>query len=285
MKIWLTIIFGVFICVSACKNSNGFITHKSGFKYQLFSESDTASQLKEGDIIDISLKYSAENDSVLFYEGTTTGSFRLEVLDSIQNGMFHKALYLLKENDSAVFIIPAEDFFSKTRHEKIPKGIFASENLKFYIHIHHIFSDEELKAEYEEYLNIQKSKEFFLLNEYLKNENITAKPLTSGIYIIRESTGNGKTIKQNQIVTVHYTGSLINGQIFDSSIDRGKPIKFRAGVGDVIPAWDEAVLTMRKGEKIKLIAPSKTAYGSNGYEKIVPPFATLVFQIKIIDVQ
>jgi len=99
---------------------------------------------------------------------------------------------------------------------------------------------------------------------------------------IKEGDG-GAHPKKGQTVTVHYTGTLTNGKKFDSSRDRGKPFQFKIGVGQVIKGWDEGVMQMTKGEQAKLTCSPDYAYGPKGISGVIPPNATLLFDVELID--
>jgi Peptidyl-prolyl cis-trans isomerase (rotamase) - cyclophilin family len=100
-------------------------------------------------------------------------------------------------------------------------------------------------------------------------------------YIItKEGTGTASP-KDGQSITVHYTGTLMDGKIFDSSIHRGAPVSFR--VGQVIEGWNEALVTMHKGEKRTLIIPPELGYGVYGVPGVIPPNATLIFDVELLD--
>lgn len=99
---------------------------------------------------------------------------------------------------------------------------------------------------------------------------------------IVQGTGAAPTSGKN--VTVHYTGWLEDGKKFDSSVDRGQPFTFRIGAGEVIPGWDEGVMSMKVGGKRKLVIPSQLGYGSAGAGGVIPPDATLIFEVELLDV-
>lgn len=129
-------------------------------------------------------------------------------------------------------------------------------------------------------------------------ENMT-KFVKNGVQIeiLKEGTGaaapnggeprpdTGREAKNGNTVAVHYTGVLENGTKFDSSVDRGIPFEFTLGAGQVIRGWDIGVEAMKVGEKRKLTIPSDLAYGSRGAGGIIPPNATLIFEVELIAIK
>ncbi len=96
--------------------------------------------------------------------------------------------------------------------------------------------------------------------------------------------GSGKEAVAGKKVSVHYTGWLTNGTKFDSSVDRGQPFVFDLGAGRVIKGWDQGVVGMKVGGKRKLTIPSSLGYGERGAGSVIPPNATLVFDVELLDV-
>ena len=94
--------------------------------------------------------------------------------------------------------------------------------------------------------------------------------------------GSGRTADRGMTVKVHYTGWLKSGQKFDSSVDRGQPLVFPIGKGRVIKGWDEGVGTMRVGGKRKLVIPAHLGYGDRGAGGVIPPGATLIFEVELL---
>src|SRR5579859_562800 len=108
--------------------------------------------------------------------------------------------------------------------------------------------------------------------------------LPSGLDYADLVEGSGATAAAGQSVTVHYTGWLTDGRKFDSSRDRGQPFAFRLGGGQVIRGWDEGVQGMKVGGKRKLTIPAELGYGARGAGGVIPPNATLVFEVELLGV-
>ncbi len=115
--------------------------------------------------------------------------------------------------------------------------------------------------------------------------NETSIKTASGLQYIDLVVGKGAQPQFAQTVTVHYTGWLTDGKKFDSSLDRGQPFQFQIGVGMVIKGWDEGVMTMKIGGKRKLTIPPQIGYGARGAGGIIPPNATLVFEVELLGVK
>jgi FKBP-type peptidyl-prolyl cis-trans isomerase len=111
-----------------------------------------------------------------------------------------------------------------------------------------------------------------------------ARQSSTGLRWVERTPGTGDgTPRIGGQVIAHYDGRLLDGTPFDSSYDRGEPLTFRVGIGGVIAGWDEAFLTMKKGEKRTLIIPHWLGYGVKGRPPKIPPQATLVFDVELID--
>ncbi len=107
---------------------------------------------------------------------------------------------------------------------------------------------------------------------------------SSGLQYHEVQAGHGEQPQPGSIVAVHYRGMLADGSVFDSSYERGEPIRFPLGAGMVIAGWDEGIALMRVGGKARLVIPPHLGYGAMGYPPVIPPNATLTFDVELVEV-
>ena len=106
----------------------------------------------------------------------------------------------------------------------------------------------------------------------------------SGLYYTITKKTDGKPAVKGSKVSVHYEGKLVNGQVFDSSFQRNQPIDFTLGIGQVIPGWDEGIQLLKVGEEATFVIPSDLAYGSRGAGGVIPPNASLIFKVALVNI-
>ncbi|MBE9007879.1 FKBP-type peptidyl-prolyl cis-trans isomerase [Fortiea sp. LEGE XX443] len=121
------------------------------------------------------------------------------------------------------------------------------------------------------------------MSEAKSEANVVTTP--SGLKYVEIEEGTGATPESGQTVVVHYTGTLENGTKFDSSRDRNRPFSFTIGIGQVIKGWDEGLSTMKVGGRRQLIIPADLGYGSRGAGGVIPPNATLLFDVELLEVK
>ena len=266
------------IAFSSCGKYKGYEKDSTGFYYTFHLQNDTAIQPQEGDMVLVSFNIRA-NDSLLI---STTTTFPIDSNYSRYKGDIIDALRIMHLGDSATFIFEADTFAKYYLNGDL--GVEAKE-----VFMDVKFLDYASKAQLEAMerahiadLAMYKAQDDDARVAYLKENKVTVAPSESGLYYVQIKAGKGKQAEPGKLVSVHYTGKLLNGVTFDSSEGK-EPITFMLGIGQVIQGWEEGIALMKEGGKARLIIPSEIAYGENGSGPI-PPNATLVFDVELISV-
>jgi len=123
------------------------------------------------------------------------------------------------------------------------------------------------------------------LEEQIEKITIGFNKTESGLFYKVLEEGSGNKAEKGQNVSVHYEGSLLSGKVFDSSYERKEPIDFPLGTGKVIAGWDEGIALLKKGGKARLVIPPHLGYGARGAGRSIPPNATLIFDVELVDVK
>ena len=144
----------------------------------------------------------------------------------------------------------------------------------------------------------QLQEDIKIIDKYLAEHKITAQKTPSGLRYVIDTPGQGSSPKKKDTVKVNYTGQLLEGKVFDTSVEEVAkqqgihnpkrpyaPIAFQLGVGDVISGWDEGIGLLQKGSKARLFIPSALAYGAQGAGGIIPANAVLIFEVELVDIQ
>jgi FKBP-type peptidyl-prolyl cis-trans isomerase len=279
---------------SCSENSQfeGYTKAENGLYYKYFNHDENGVKSNEGD--QAVLRYifmNQKNDSIIMdsKNGSQDGSgyVNIGIRKATFKGSLEDALLMMVKGDSASFIVSADSFFLKTMGmNELPKAFQPGGHIKALIKMKDLLTKSQVEekqkqaaAEQEIKMKEAEAKEVPMLEKYLADNNIKVKP-TKGIYFIETAKGSGGFPDSTSIVKVHYTGKLLDGTKFDSSVDRGQPVEFP--LNQVIRGWTRGLQMMKKGSKATLILPSSLAYGPQGGGPI-PPYAPLVFEVELID--
>jgi FKBP-type peptidyl-prolyl cis-trans isomerase FkpA len=279
----------------SCNKSefDGFTKAENGLHYQFFTQDEDGVKASVGDGISYKVVYALKretSDSVLFDSRLNsedgTGTVRNILPKSSFQGSLEDAFAMMAKNDSAAFIISADSFFLKTnKMQALPPFAKPGDKLVITIKMMEIKTKKELdenQKKQEEEMAKLSEEEKPKLDAYLAENKISVAPTASGLIFIETLKGKGSAHPSaTDEVTVHYTGTLLDGTKFDSSLDRGEPAIFP--LNQVIPGWTEAIQLMTKGSKAKLIIPSNLGYGPRGAGGQIPPFSSLIFDVELLD--
>ena len=261
MKITMIMLTAMLLCsVSGIAQNEDFITTDSGLQYRITEHGD-GELPKTGDRVVVHYTGKLE-DGTKFDSSLDRGdpfTFELGARQVIKG--WDEGIALLHKGDKATFIIPHELGYGSRTAGSIPPN----STLIFDVELVDILPAIKIEP-----LNIE-GKVSITTDSGLK------------YYLVKE--GNGKHAAAGDEVTVHYTGYFEDGSIFDSSVKRSQPFKFTLGMGRVIAGWDEGIALMRIGDKMRFVIPYQLAYGEKGYPGVIPPKATLIFDVELLEIK
>ncbi len=280
--------------LNAQKDSNKMKKTGNGLEYLILRHNEGSRKIQMDDFVILNLSYGVLRngvDSLIFESATAAadGKMILQVTESDYKGDILEGIAMLSLNDSARFSVTADSFFIKTvRVDQLPPFVKSGEKIYFNIGVHEVLSTAEMQekqqkllAKQEEEMKTLTEKEITALRKYFVNNGYNVEPAESGMFIVQTQAGAGENPQNGRKVKVHYTGRLLDGTVFDSSVERGQPFEFQLGAGQVIKGWDIGIAALKPGEKAILGIPSALAYGSRGVGPI-PANSPLIFEVELI---
>ena len=268
----------------SCSNApKGYKTSSNGLYYH-FHENNGGEVPQIGDLVEVTL-------SCMVNDTTTIIPVTQNILMVSEPGFatdFMEGLAMMHKGDSASFIVNIDSTFKYLfRVPELPAEFNSTDVMRFEVKMNDFYPESEymnkmiegIKKNYPE----ETERAYAEMQQYFALNGINATPTASGLYYVMTEEGNGEMPAKGDNVKVHYTGKLLNGKVFDSSIERGEPIEVPIGMGYVIPGWDEGIMMMSKGEKGVLYIPYYLGYGDRGAGADIPPFANLIFEVELID--
>jgi len=264
--------------------SGEFQVSEDGYSYKYIRKGD-GELPKNGEIVLFNMKYMDENDSIL-QQSTTQNPLMLQC-DSIQwdnMGPLYKALQIIREGDSILVKIPTKTLFGESFKSPVPPSLNPEGEITFCLGLDKIRTQEEMEAEALAQSQEQMDSDIEIIDKYLEENGIDAQSTESGLRYVIDVEGTGNYPEPGDSVKVHYTGTLLGGDKFDSSLDRGEPLPFVIGRRQVIMGWDEGIALLKPGGKGTLYIPSPLAYGARGAGGLIPPNAVLKFDVELIEI-
>lgn len=270
------------IAFGQSKATEGFTRTNRGLYYKIVNDKKMPKG-KLGDIIKMNLVYSTQKDSVLFstYQ-ENQGPVQFTISAPTFNGDPMEGFAFLGEGDSAQFLMPVDSTY---KNQELPPFAKSGEFIKISVNVLSIMTKEDFEKKRAEEMKMESQKDAPVIEEYLAKNGLHAQKTPSGLYYIIEKQGDGTKAEPGKMVTVNYTGKLLDGKVFDSSLNPGRtPFEFKLGAGQVIKGWDEGIALFNVGGKGTLIIPSAMGYGSRGQGPI-PANSVLLFDIELLGVK
>ena len=287
----------MFVACGPKSDIEGFKKTKSGLHYKFEQENKGAQQAQKGDVLVVEMKMRLD-DSLLF-DKTGNPQRMFEIVEPMFVGDINEGLQMLHIGDIATFAVEADSmaarfpmppFYkqgvgSKVYYEITLSGIITKESI-----------DKE-KADFAAAMEKMREEEPAALAKYIEDNGVKVQPTESGLYIIEKKKGKGPKVENGKAVKVNYTGRLLDGRIFDTSVESValeagihnpnrpyEPLAYVVGEMSLIQGWEEAMRTLSQGSVATIIMPSNLGYGANGTQGI-PPYSPLVFDLEVVSVK
>jgi FKBP-type peptidyl-prolyl cis-trans isomerase FkpA len=294
------------LIMSSCQQ---FKKGDGGMEYNIIKDAGNAKAVP-GDVVVFDFTMKTDHDTVMTssYETFMPAVFQLPGLEDPQNyaGGYLSAIRMLGEGDSAIFKINVDTLVAKTGSPRPPDSI--DQFIVFTVKVHKNFqkgdlTDSALNSHVTEYMEARlqqlKESEPARIDAYVSENKLKTTKTASGLQYVVEKEGDGVKLTPGDSVVVEYTGSVIGGITFDTSIEEVakkhklynqmrtyEPASFPVGSNMMLPGWEEGIQLMSKGAKYKLIIPSSLGYGEFGQQMVrIPQYAPLVFDVEIKDVK
>ena len=285
--------------LAACSN-DGFKTTDGGLHYRFDKVNKDGQQVQEGDVLVGEMTFKFDTMTLFTNVGKAD-----RIMQASPNfpGNLHEGLLLMHVGDQATFAIEADTLAKFMQPDQMPPTYQRGTGQKFYyeINLQDIVTKEELEEEREAFMaeaQQRQENEPQMIADYVRDNGIAAKPNADGLYVIVKKRGNGPKVATGKEVAVNYTGRLLDGTMFDSSVESDakegdihnpqrtyEPLTYTQGRGQLIPGWEQGVEGQPEGSQLQLIIPSALGYGPRGAGQLIPPFSPLVFDSEIVIVK
>jgi FKBP-type peptidyl-prolyl cis-trans isomerase FkpA len=281
-KIYLFILGLLNLTSSIFAQNQNFMTSPNGLKYKILKSEANSRKIQMDDLIDFQLTVQNYKDSLI---GSQTYK-SVSVTPPINKIDVREIFGLLSQGDSALCVVSV-DSVVKLSGEEPPKFFPKGTSVKYFFKILAVKSRTEIQA-----------TESKVLSEYAQKNNLKVQTTASGLQYTMLIQGAGRRPNQGETVRVNYTGKLLNGKVFDTSLDYVaqannlfnpnrpyQPLGFALGQGQVIKGWDEGISLLTLGSKAILLIPSYLAYGERGAGGDIPPNSPLVFEVELVGIE
>lgn len=295
--------------LAGCGSNDGFKTSDSGLQYKFVTQTESGELPTEGQVVTLNLSI-VKDDSVIM-EGTGMPIQKVEQMWNVKGGI-EEAFAMLSKGDSIVARVKAGDLYQRTWQLPMPPNINPEDIITCTIGLDEIYDEEEFQkiqalarvGEIEAYraqtLDANKEQmdtDIAIIDAYLAKNNIQAQTSKSGMRYTIIEEGTGPMPQVGDKVQVNYTGNVLEGDYFDTSVEENAkafnlynpgrpygPFEFILGTGGVIHGWDEGIALLNEGTKARLYIPSPMAYGDQQRSEVIVANAILEFEVELVGI-
>ena len=298
MKMAAMLVAGAMM-MAACGGSS-FKTTDSGLMYKFEKQNKSAQQVQDGDVLvgEMTIKF----DTTETFSNVGNAGRIMQATKTF-DGDLYEGLLMMHIGDKATFAIEADTLAKFLQANQMPPYYQPGKGMKIYyeISLQDIVTKDEIMQEQANFMAEMQQRqqgEPEAIAAYVRDNNIKEKANNDGLYVIVKKKGNGAKVAAGKKVAINYTGRLLDGTMFDSSVEsdakRGniytadrtyEPLSYTVGQMGLIKGWEDGINGQPEGTILQLIIPSALGYGSRGAGEMIPPYSPLVFDIEIVSVK
>lgn len=287
------------VVMAACSGDK-YKTTESGLHYKFEKKNTSGQQVQEGDVLvgEMTIRF----DTIQTFSNVGHPDRILQAQRSF-DGDLYEGLLMMHVGEKAIFAIEADTLAKFLQPNQMPPYYVPGQGMKIYyeIDLQDIVTREEIMEEQNNFMQEMQQRQQREPEEiaaYVKDNGITAKPNENGLYVIVKKKGTGAKVAAGRTVAVDYSGRLLDGTLFDSSVEsvakeggiyqQGRiyePLSYVVGQMGLIRGWEDGIMGQPAGSELQLIIPSALGYGPQGAGQMIPPYSALVFDINIVSVQ
>jgi len=279
----------VSMSVTSCDSTGGFKKTSDGLMYKIIKDEPGEVHPKVSDVVEMHVNIRI-GDSVLLNSRQMNGGqpFKFPLMEGTFKSDWVTGLTLLTTGDSAIFYVPV-DTAKKYAQGQFPEFAKSTDTVVYEVKLVSVASADDIKKKEADAAAKQMDDDDKKLQAYFAEKGLQPQKTTSGLYYIIDKEGTGANIEKGKKVSVKYTGTNLAGKPFDSNVDpqfkHVEPFSFTAGVGEVIPGWDEGVQLLKKGSKARFFIPSPLAYGARDMGPDMGANSILVFDVEVTNIE
>ena len=296
-----TLIVAGVVLLASCNGGDKFKTTPGGLQYKFEKMDKSAQQVQEGDVLvgEMTMTF----DTIKVFSNVGHADRILRATRTFDGDLF-EGLVMMHIGDKATFAVNADTLAKFFQLDQMPPYYKPGTGQKIYyeINLQDIVTNEEIMQEQSNFMQEMQERQQTEPDEiakYIADNNIKVKPTADGLYIIVKKKGTGAKVAIGKEVAINYTGRLLDGTMFDSSVEGDarqggiynprrepyEPLKYVVGQMGLIRGWEEGIMGQPAGTILQLVIPSAMAYGSEGAGQLIPPFSPLVFDLEIVSVK
>lgn len=274
---------------TSCDNTGGYKKTSDGLMYKMIKDEPGDVHPKVNDIIEMYVNIRI-GDSVLLDSRKMNNNepFKFPLMEGTFKSDWVTGIPLMTAGDSAIFYVPV-DTAKKYAQGQFPEFAKSTDTVVYTVKLVSVESADEIKKKEEAQAAKQITEDDAKLQAYFAEKGLKPEKTASGLYYIIDAEGSGEQAVKGKKVTVNYTGTNLEGKPFDSNTDpkfnHVEPFSFVAGVGQVIPGWDEGIQLLKKGSKARFFIPSPLAYGARDMGPDMGANAILVFTVEVTKIE